>query len=79
MSARETILNAVRRQAERMPLPDFTPPSYTDAVGTFVTKATSSYAQVHRLASVDEIPQAVFAVLTAAGSEAMKSLAVLWR
>jgi len=74
MSAREVILSAVRRPAVQMPLPQYAPPSYADLTATFIAKATNSYANVERLAGIDEIPQAVFALLAAAGAETRISL-----
>jgi L-lactate dehydrogenase complex protein LldG len=67
-TAREAILDAVRRQAELPAPPRYVPSHAEDKVATFVAKAKASYAQLHEAQSRGDVPEAVFALLAAAGS-----------
>jgi L-lactate dehydrogenase complex protein LldG len=68
MSARDDILAAVRRRGEVTAPPGYAPPPIADPIGNFVTRARNSHAQVHRVRTDSEIPEAVLALLSAAGA-----------
>ena len=67
--AREAVLKAIAKgRATARPVPDYALPAWTaDPVSHFIAKAKASMAQVHEIAGLEEAPQLIWAVMSAAG------------
>ena len=67
-AAREAILQSIAKgRTAAEPIPDYTLPVWTADVGThFMTKAKESMAEIHGIATPEDAPEAILAILTRA-------------
>jgi L-lactate dehydrogenase complex protein LldG len=64
MTARETILTAVRAGRRAEPAPRYALPAWTgDTASQFAERARSTASEVHEIAQMDDAPEAIWSIL----------------
>jgi len=69
MTARETILAALRAGRRTEPVPRYALPAWTgDTISQFAERARSTAAEVHEIAEIDDAPEKIWSILAASNA-----------